>query len=252
MMKTKAIKFRLSGDAACFRKPDVNAKVYFTYHNIHRIALLGLLGAILGLKGYQNHRLFDEQQSGYPQFYEKLTGLKVAIRPEAERGYFAKKIQYFNNSVGYASKETGGNLQVFEQWLERPAWTIYLARGSAESELWDQLTEYLAGGKCVYLPYLGKNEFPAVLEKVEVCELEPVQQDEPVFIHSLFTGELANIDDTETEGDRLPFLFSERAPVALQPGHNFYILQQCFYTNCMVIQVPGDLLRDGKKVLFFL
>ena len=46
------LKFKLSGKSAFFKKPEVNTYCYFTYGNIHKIALLGILGAILGYKGY--------------------------------------------------------------------------------------------------------------------------------------------------------------------------------------------------------
>lgn len=46
------LKFKLSGKSAFFKKPEVNTYYYFTYGNIHRVALLGILGAILGYKGY--------------------------------------------------------------------------------------------------------------------------------------------------------------------------------------------------------
>lgn len=48
----RALKFTLSGKNAFFKKPEVNAYFYFTYGQIHRVALLGILGAIVGYKGY--------------------------------------------------------------------------------------------------------------------------------------------------------------------------------------------------------
>ena len=46
----------------------------------------------------------------------------------------------FNNSIGYASQEQGGNLIVKEQWLENPRWTIYVMINDNESQ---KLSEYL-------------------------------------------------------------------------------------------------------------
>ncbi|MFR6330936.1 MAG: type I-B CRISPR-associated protein Cas5b [Eisenbergiella sp.] len=116
------LKFNLKGSHAFFKVPEVNTYYYFTYGNIHKVALLGMLGAIMGYKGYQI------EDKDYPEFYEKLQYLNVSIVPEQKQGYFQKKIQVFNNSVGYASKEAGGNLIVKEQWLENPEWTIYIFR----------------------------------------------------------------------------------------------------------------------------
>ena len=125
------LKFKLSGKSAFFKKPEVNTYCYFTYGNIHRVALLGILGAILGYKGYSqmqdilsNKKKKGKLESSYPEFYEKLKDLKIAILPLNNKGIISKKIQIFNNSVGYASKEQGGNLIVKEQWLENPKWEI--------------------------------------------------------------------------------------------------------------------------------
>jgi len=183
----KALKFDLSGRNAFFKKPDVNVKVYFTYNNIHKIALLGLLGAIIGLKGWRNNALFEEEVPEYPEFYTELKSLSVSILPVATKGYFPKKIQYFNNSVGYASKEAGGNLQVYEQWLENPKWTIYLKNDGIKPELWELLTNNLKSGNSFYIPYLGKNDFPACINNVEEVVINKKRSD---FIDSLFIGEL--------------------------------------------------------------
>ena len=48
------LKFQLSGETAFFKRPDVNTYLYFTYGNIHKVALLGMLGAIMGYKGYNS------------------------------------------------------------------------------------------------------------------------------------------------------------------------------------------------------
>ncbi len=76
----KAISFEISGKTAIFKKPDVNSYAYFTYNNIHKPALLGILGAIIGLDGYT--KLYDENRKakeeklgyndGFPDYYEKL------------------------------------------------------------------------------------------------------------------------------------------------------------------------------------
>ena len=48
----ETVKFTLSGQTAFFKKPDVNEYCYFTYGHIHKVALLGILGAIVGYTGY--------------------------------------------------------------------------------------------------------------------------------------------------------------------------------------------------------
>ena len=52
MGQMKVLRFTLSGKQAFFKKPEVNKYYYFTYGHIHRVALLGLLGTVMGYSGY--------------------------------------------------------------------------------------------------------------------------------------------------------------------------------------------------------
>ena len=131
-------RFILSGKHAFFKKPEVNSYYYFTYGNIHKVALLGMFGAILGyggytqMRGYEKKKKQDELTDSFPEFYERLKDVKLSVIPVSQNGFISKKIQIFNNSVGYASKEKGGNLIVKEQWLENPKWEIVLLIDSEE------------------------------------------------------------------------------------------------------------------------
>ena len=66
-----ALKFVLKGKTAFFKNPEVNTYQYFTYGNIHKPALLGIFGTILGYKGYESH--FDH----FPEYYEKLKNVQI-------------------------------------------------------------------------------------------------------------------------------------------------------------------------------
>ena len=167
----KAIKFTLSGTAAFFKKPEFNSYYYFTYGQIHRVALLGMFGAMLGLGGYNQQH---DSKSEYPEFYSELNDIKVAIVPRSEKGYFAKKVQTFNNSTGFASFEAGGNLIVKEQWLEHPSWDIYvLLDGNKWSE---KIAQALSRKESVYTLYLGKNDHLANISDSEIVNLsKPIE-----------------------------------------------------------------------------
>lgn len=244
----KSLRFTLSGPSACFRQPDVNTQVYFTYNNIHKVALLGLLGAVLGLSGYRNAKLHGQDEQVFPEFYELLSSLRVSVIPNGKNGYFTKKIQYFNNSVGYASKEQGGNLQVREQWLENPNWTILLARYNLEDTVWDKLCSSLLQGQCVYLPYLGRNDFPAQIEDVHMVKLSPSKQSR---IDSLFLyeGDLKFLDG----GGPSQYLFVETAPIGLVPNYNFYEFGRYIFTNGTIPEaaLPPFLYTDGERQYCF-
>ena len=105
----KILKFTLEGKTAFFKKPDVNTYLYFTYGNIHKVALLGIFGSILGLGGYNQMSMYNsrspKEKKKYPDFYEKLKHIQLSIVPRSDKGLINKKVQSFNNSVGYASKK---------------------------------------------------------------------------------------------------------------------------------------------------
>ena len=239
----KAIKFKLFGKTAFFKKPEVNEYAYFTYNNIHKIALLGMLGAIIGLGGYN-----QQKENTYPEFYEKLKDLKIAIVPDKKlKGIYPKKIQVFNNSVGYASNEEGGNLIVREQWLENPSWTIYLYNdGFVEQNIYQKLKEYLLQRKTVYIPYLGKNDHPATITEVEEIDLQEPKLD---YIDSIFIENIA-IDDFESV-DELAYLVKEIQPIKLQEEYNFYEYESFIYTNYYLKQkIDGYKDRDVNLYFF--
>lgn len=253
----KALKFRLSGKTAFFKKPDVNVNTYFTYNNIHKVALLGILGAVIGLKGHiQQSRYIQENNQDkdleYPEFYLKLRNLKISIIPKGDKGYFTKKVQIFNNSVGYASKEEGGNLVVREQWIENPEWEIYLLDdNSIDSNIFYKLKEYLLNRKCVYVPYLGKNDHPALISDCEIVEINNADSIE--HIDSLFVFEDVEVGKyAYIEGD-IPFFFKEFSPAALNKKYNFYEFKELCFTNLEIEKVFNKkfFYKINDKILEF-
>jgi CRISPR-associated protein Cas5h len=250
----RAISFRLGGKTACFRKPDVNEHAYFTYNNIHKPALLGLLGAIVGYGGYT--KLHDsnrglkkdslEYSNGYMEYYERLKSLKISITPLAKNGYFSKKIQTFNNSVGYASFEAGGNLVVREQWLENPLWQIMII--DDESEEFAKIEEYLLGKKSVFVPYLGKNDHPATISEVSKIEMS---DPDGSFVDSLFIKNFDSLEDSYQKEGELAYLFMEMSPYSLQEEYHFYEYKQMIFTNYELEALPRDTYGyDGKNYSF--
>lgn len=256
------LRFTLSGKNAFFKKPEVNSYCYYTYGNIHKVALLGMFGAILGYGGYTQMQGFEKTKKraglseGVPEFYERLKDLKISILPVSRhrKGYIPKKIQTFNNSVGYASKELGGNLIVKEQWLENPGWEICLLVDSEEA---GKVREALLNRNCVYYPYLGKNDHPADISAVTVERAEEIVLDaerldclapkEKVQIMDLDFDELEDLD-TFSE-----FKYEEALPVGMDRWTNQYILEIFLYTDALV-KVEGTevyQLKDGKKIVFY-
>lgn len=238
------LRFTLKGRSAFFKMPEVNTICYFTYGNIHKVALFGIFGAILGYRGYAQM----DKKDDFPEFYEKLKELSVSVVPaKGSKGYIQKKIQSFNNSVGYASQEQGGNLIVNQQWLDNPKWDIYVKLDCNEA---DRLREMLMGKRTVYVPYLGSNDHPADIVDVEVLEGIEVQEQEIEHIDSLFPEDKCTIDYEDDEV--VPFKYQEYLPIGLVKETNLYELKKMIYTNLPILSHTCPVFNvKNKNIVFY-
>ena len=258
----EVLKFSLKGPDATIRKPESNV-VYFSYNNVHKITLLGILGAIIGENGYNYNQfklelgLTDKKiKKLLPEFYTNLQDLKIAICPNSSMGVFSKKIQQFNNSVGYASKEEGNNLVVTEQYLENPSWDIYVLY--SENEKYEKIKDYLINKKCEYVPYIGKNEHFADIGDVEV--LNALNFENKVCnISSIFDESIGKIDDDFFEfemysnNDITNFDYREIMPTKLDINIGYTGFKTFVYTNKKVEIEDIDNIYNinGKNIYFF-
>lgn len=234
----QALKFTLSGKTAFFKRPEVNAYYYFTFGNLHKVALLGIFGAILGYQGYNKTK-----DKGLPEFYQRLKDIKVSIIPRNKKGYISKKIQYFNNSVGYASNEQGGNLIVKEQWLENPLWDIVVLLDNEEA---NKIAHAMMNYKCVYIPYLGKNDHPADISDIELITLNEKVIDEEA-IDSLFPKEMFE----EAEDCDMDFYkYQESLPISLDEKTGLYEYMTFIHTN-LLINTGNVYTFDNKNIIFY-
>lgn len=269
----EALKFTLEGKTGFFKRPDVNSNIYFTYGHIHKVALLGLFGAILGYGGYnsRNSRYTLEKRPKkdflFPEFYEKLKDLKISIVPKNKGGIIAKKVNIYNNSVGYASKEQGGNLIVKEQWLENPSWDIYVLLDSEESK---KLSKAMLNRCYVYMPYLGKNDHIADILNCEICKCIEVL--EVNYIDSFFKKDTYKLSSKPKEGDVLDdflgfgeecldnkediedtlYKYEEILPISLNEKTSMYETESLVYTNSYLEKEEDSLLYkiEDKTIQF--
>ncbi|NFO10829.1 type I-B CRISPR-associated protein Cas5 [Clostridium botulinum] len=254
----KILKFTLCGKTAFFKKPDVNTYLYFTYGNIHKVALLGMFGAILGYSGYNRSKLMsivekvDEKR--FPEFYEKLKDLKISIKPNSKNGSFSKKLQIFNNSVGYASQEQGGNLIVKEQWLENPSWDIYVVIDSEESK---NIMKAILNKSAIFIPYLGKNDHLADIKEAEIINDNEVSLNlKAKTINCLCPKSLFDIylDDDENDDDEKyeeTFKHEESLPIALDEESGMYRLEKFFFTNLNVKRKDSPIYKVREENIVF-
>ncbi|MCS7028103.1 MAG: type I-B CRISPR-associated protein Cas5b [Raineya sp.] len=159
----KLISIDFQADFGFFRKPDVNATINLSYNMLHKPALLGILGAIIGLEGYKEAQKF-------PEYYQKLKDIEIGIEPlNHEKGNFTKTLIKYSNTIGYANARE--NFLAEEATLIKPAYRVYILLNLENSEN-AKLYEYLKECKAEYLPYFGKNEFYAWWEKESFQEYE--------------------------------------------------------------------------------
>ena len=226
----ETIKFELSSRMAIIKKPDSN-ETYYTYTFPHKIMIYGILGAIIGLNGYNYYSLkkcLKEDVEELPEFYSKLCNLKIAIVPYIDNKNFKKKIQSFNNSVGYASQEQGNNLIVKEQCLENPKWDIYIMDNNSDE--YNKIKEYL----------LISNS-----EKIDSIFDKDILSDYIDDFDEMFAWDFTGKKDKEYE-------YTEVNPTKLNEKIGYTNFKQFIFTNkSLKIKENSDLFLVNGKIIYY-
>lgn len=232
----KLISFDLKADFAFFRKPDTNATINLSYNIIHRPAVLGILGAIIGLEGYK-------EKGKLPQYYDVLKDVRIGVEPlNHDKGNYTKTNIKYSNTIGYANK--GTNFLTEELTLVNPEYRIYLLLNENDSYQ-KQLAENLKKGYAEFIPYLGKNEFTAWWSSDSYKEYQFSEKDilnESVKIRTIFQKEtvlknnveallpdLLNFEKTES-----PFIYFERLPKDFDLSLMQYDLGEFAFSNYQI------------------
>lgn len=176
----KLISIDLKGDFGFFRKPDANNTVNLSYNMLHKPALLGIFGAIIGLEGYK-------EKGTMPAYYDALKEIKIGVEPLLhEKGNYPKTVIKYTNTIGYANK--GSTYLTEEATLIKPAYRVYALLNLDDSNH-NQLFDYLQAGKATFLPYFGKNEHAIWWEKESFLEYKFQSVEKPIgnfYLKTLF------------------------------------------------------------------
>ncbi len=232
----KLISFDLKAEMGFFKKPDINSGIYLTYNMLHKPALLGILGAIAGLRGYQ-------ENGKLPEYYQVLKHLKVGIKPlDSDKGNYTKDIVAYNNGTGFASSEPGGNLIVTEQIIIKPAYRCYLLL-NLNDDVEKILYERIRDCKAEFLPYMGKNDFSAWWENVTEYDAEKFSFESNYKIASIFAkteavgGYVAkSMSMFSKESKEATFMYFEKLPVSFEEKLYQYEYKDFVYSNATFLK----------------
>lgn len=256
-MAKHIISFDLRADFACFKKPDINEGTILTFNCLHKPALLGILGAIVGLKGYS-------KKGEFPEYYQAFKDLPIGIEPIEgyhEKGNFSKTNIKYTNTVGYANAD--GTLIITEQTLIKPAFRCYIM---IDDKIDHQaiLKDRIFKGESIYLPYLGKNEFSASwdIDTVkeyqfdEVKELTNSYEVSSLFIKSFVVKDsMAEVSEEfnflDMNEPKEIFVYFERLPIGFDNKLFQYQLEKFSFTNVNIksskILTSLFFLKDTSK-----
>lgn len=259
MNKLKLISFDLKSDFGFFKKPDIN-EINLTYNMIPKPVFLGILGAVIGLKGY-------EECGKEPEFYSKLKHLKIGICPlGSSEGNFEKTMIKYNNAVGYAN-EDAGILNITEQTLIDPGYKCYIML-DIDNDIENILYENLKASKAEYIPYLGKNEYQAVWDNfTEYPEYEKFDFEHNFKIDTLFSKTDAiseyiidsNVSVLNMSKAENTWLYFERLPVGFDTNRMQYVYDDFVFSNAefkpdIKNRLEGDFYKissDNKIIQLF-
>jgi CRISPR-associated protein Cas5h len=240
----KLISFDLQANFGFLKKPDTNEPIYITYNMLHKPALLGIMGAITGLKGFKMILETGRKKKRIyiPEYYEVFKNIKVGIQPlKSENGNYLKTVIRYNNSVGYASKEQGGNLLIDEQTLVKPSYRCFLLL-EMENPMEAKLYYNIQNNEAEYLPYLGKNDFSIWWDNFK-DDYEVKQSDfsEYYKVSSLIRktevlakGIIKAMGRPAREQTKSQFTYFERLPVGYKIDLMQYELADFAYSNAVL------------------
>lgn len=155
------LKFNISGDFAFF-KDKVFLRNNHSYPSIHRPALLGILGAILGMDGFS-----DFKKHNKVMYISELNNkIKIAIKQNSNNEY--TEIKYNDSTMLCITSDRSKTIQEIINVLNNPDFDIYLE--ISDENLYYDLKDRLESLNFVFEPNLGKSYFHLTVNNVETFE----------------------------------------------------------------------------------
>lgn len=247
-MEKVIVTFEISSLFGFLRKPELNEDIYFSFNTLHKPALLGMLGAVLGLRGFEIYNTKED----FPEYYSLLSNIPIGIQPlNHHNGVCDKTIIEYTNTVGYAN--AGSTLMVKEQTLVKPHYCIYLLL-DLKVEIQMKLKTLLEQGQAVFLPYFGKNEHNVVFSKVKVLPLSMAEiPTDDYYLNSIFIKSNllkdAIVFEAGAKKSKNKFFSFEDLPTSYDVNTKNYVFEKYAYSNFKFKKEynPGNLYKIGEN-----
>jgi len=168
----KYLVFELSGKFAHFSDPLTTPRyLKRTFNIIPKTTLFGLLGALIGLKGYSSLK------EGLPEYYELLKDKEIFIIP---KNYpFQKIVVKYNSLNSFANNDPNNADKVIinmeEEVILNPDYIIGI-HVNENNELDRKIINAIRNNQSFYHIYLGKNEFFANVRFISLEQTTPIAE----------------------------------------------------------------------------
>jgi len=145
----KGIQFLIEGNWGHFKKPETNNNP-LSHDLITKTALIGLIGAVLGIERKEMKKTFPQLSS------DLLYGVQL-LNP-------VKKISWGFTSKTAINPTMAGSPKYFE-FLKAPKYLVSIAlKDNRSDEIFEEFKDALKSEKAIYPPVLGWHNCPANLQ----------------------------------------------------------------------------------------
>lgn len=218
----QAISFDLTGSFAAFRDPSVTTN-QTVYYIPSKTALVGLVGAILGIK--RDNTLGDMYGKEFLDFYAKT---KIGIRVNSQN---PEKHTFYTNhrSLKDGKKKSGKTKPVKKEVLVDPSYTIYVMTESN-----DELIRRLQTNNFVFTPYLGHAYCPAIVKNAKLHNIKKSEKNK-------HRTSCVILDESEPFSSKFEFkcmIAEDNATVMIERHLHHYFLSDKFTKKVMRHWIP--------------